>query len=331
MVLKSVTHRSELAATAASAAAEWAAPATEKLEELLVPYLQPGEAMPDVALLQVLLGRLLVDRGEALLGKGQEQERSEREARTLRWRRNEAAEALREALRGARYYLDGAHGRGAGARAGLGHGLSRMPPMFLVRLGAEIADILEEAPPARANIALALPDPRELAGLVRQRAVELGALVEAIHPQRQGCTHARGEKLRSLAATEAIVRRGAGFLAELYRLCDLPFLAEKVRPAFRRRSRPEKEEAAAAGPAPAAPPFASPAPLAEKEKAAAPPEAVATTELDTITRCPDRSPLLWGLGLRRRRGSSGSRNRSAERPRRAAGSATARVASCNDP
>jgi hypothetical protein len=247
MVFRRVTHRSHLAQSTAWAAKEWAAPAGDRLGELLRPYLQPGESLPDVVLLQELVGRLLKDRGATLLGRGSRQVDSQLLTRQLRSNRDLAAEALRASLRSARFYFDAVRGRGYGASLGLGHGLSRLRPPFLTRLGGEIALHLDaEAAKASATRDTGLADPAQLATLLRERVKQLESVLARLYPEKAGHTMAVGEKRRSLTETEKIVRNAAAFLGGLYKLSDLPHLAASVRPRFRTRPRRKPAEAEAA-------------------------------------------------------------------------------------
>lgn len=243
MVFRRVIHRSHLAKETAGAAKEWAAPAAERLAPLLRPYLREGESLPDLVLLQELVGRLLADRGATLIGRGSRQRTSELLTRQLRGNRDEAAEALRASLRSARFLFDAVRGRGYGASLGLGHGLSRLRPAFLTRLGGEIALHLEAeaAKPAVRDAGLA--DPAELAALLRERVKQLESILARLYPEKAGHTMAVGEKRSSLADTEKIVRNAAAFLGGLYKLSNLPDLAAHVRPRFRGRARRKQTEA----------------------------------------------------------------------------------------
>ncbi len=245
MVFRRVHDRVSSAYEAESAASEWAAAAVAGLESLFGPYLKPGEAVPDVAFLQELVGRVLADHRSVLKENGMRQELSERGLAFLRIRRDEAAENLRDALRSARFYFDGLRGRGYGKKLGLGHGLSRLPPMFLARLGIETADNLATEPPAAKAKQGGLQDPHQLAGFVRGHAERLVALLAELAPERAGRKHRLGEKRRSLVKTEDVIRRCTAFLGGLYRLGGLPDLAERVRPKLRRpkkRRKPAKAE-----------------------------------------------------------------------------------------
>ena len=305
MLYKRVHLRTHLASETAAAAERFSLPAHERLEELLTPYLEAGEALPDIALLQQLVGRLLADRGAALTRRTEELQLSETEARQLRFRRDDAAEELRETLRGARFYFDQTEGRGAGARRGIGHGLTRMPLIFLVRAGEAIAEELAAPAPAPRRPSFGgVPDRQELAEAVRQRTAALKSLVDQLRPQRSGCITARGEKERSLAATEAIVRASAGFLAGLYKLCDLKYLAKKVRPAFRRTprrrageietiTRLEDRETVAAPPAAGPVPVAAEPPTEKLERAAPQRQPQPSRDRPEQLRDPLRGP--WGL------------------------------------
>lgn len=235
MYSKRVTRRSELASQVATSAKEWSAPARERLEALLRPYLREGEAMPDVELLQELLGRLVADQGSRLEEGDGVLQASLRGAQSLRWQRDEEAEKLRDLLRSARFYLDRVHGRGSGKKQGIGHGLSWMAPKFLWRVGGEVAEVLLEEPLPASTAAL--PDPAVLSEAIRSQSAKVRMLVDELRPQNAGSVSARGQQVRGLVETERIVRRSAGLLAELYKLGGLPWLAKSVKPKFRRTPR----------------------------------------------------------------------------------------------
>lgn len=245
MVFRRVQDRVSSAIDAEAAASQWAASAAAGLEKLFRPYLRDGEEIPDVVFLQELVRRVLAENREILDQSGRRQASGEQELAILRLRRDEAAEELREALRAARFYFDSLRGRGYGKKLGLGHGLSRLPPLSLAFLGLETAKRLETEPPAAESKKGGLQDPHQLARFVRERAEELDQWVREIRPERAGRDHSMGDKRRSLAKTEDLIRRCTAFLAGLYRLGDRKDLAKWVRPKLRRpkkRRRPAAQE-----------------------------------------------------------------------------------------
>lgn len=288
MVFRRVIHRATLANSTGAAAGEWSTPAAERLEPLLRPYLREGETLPDVVLLQELVGRLLKDRGAALLERGSDQATSARLTAQLRGYRDQAAEALRASLRSARFYFDAVRGRGYGASLGLGHGLSRLRTAYLTRLGAEIALHLDaEAAGPRKPRDAGLADPAELAALLRERVEKLGSVLDRLYPEKAGHTMATGEKRRSLAETEKIVRNAAAFLGGLYKLSNLPHLAASVRPRFRGR-KPRRKSAEAEAEA-----FAEP-----RDFVAAEPPAFQEPEPGAADDGPPERPQFFRLGVR---------------------------------
>jgi hypothetical protein len=126
-----------------------------------------------------------------------------------------------------------------------------MEPFHLTRVAEGIALHLDAAEPDERSKLGALPDPVLLAPAIRGQAASLEGLLEQLQPYVSGTHLARGEQMRGLEETEHAVRRCAGVLAEIYKLCGFHHLATVVRPVFRRKPRRKKGKAA---PAPAAEP-----------------------------------------------------------------------------
>lgn len=235
MVSKSVTRRFAAAAKIASATTVWSAPTQQIVASLLEPYLRDGENMPDIGLFQELLGRLVADQGKLLVRGDQRLDGHVSSARLLRQRRDQEAGRLRELLRSARFYLDRLCGRGAGAKHGLGHGLSKMVPFHLARLGRQIADLLRVEELQQGAALGGMPDPADLSRRIAEQASQLRLVLEQLEPEVIGARFARGQQQQGLGATEKNVRRSAGLLAEIYKFCNHQLLAKRVRPVFRRR------------------------------------------------------------------------------------------------
>lgn len=233
----------DLAGVTAAAANVWAPPVGAALEELLRPYLAEGEAMPDAVLLQKLVGRLLADREKQLDTVALKAQDHRTIAAGWRIRRDAAAKSLRGELRRARFYFDEARGKGEGAHQGLGKGLSYMAPSHLARTGQQAAAALDELE-ATLPRNETLPSPAGLAQAIREKAAVLEAALKKLEPRRQDAEISRVKRTQEHAKIEKTIRRSAGFLAGLYRLCEFEDFAKKVRPVFRRkrRRRPLREE-----------------------------------------------------------------------------------------
>lgn len=243
MASQRVVRNTNLAGITAAAAKVWAPPVGAALEDLLRPYLEQGEAMPDAVLLQRLVGRLLADREKQLDTVALKAQDHRANAAGWRIRRDAAAKALREELRRARFFFDETRGKGEGARQGLGEGLSYMAPSHLARTGAQAAATLDyfEADLPRKET---LPPAGALAQAIREKVAALEATLEKLEPRRQDAEISRVKRTQEHAKIEKAIRRSAGFLAGLYKLCDFEDFAKKVRPVFRRkrRRRPIREE-----------------------------------------------------------------------------------------
>ena len=244
-----VVRDAKLAGITAASANSWAEPVSEKLAALLEPFLEPGENMPDVVLLQKLVGRLLASRRQSLEKVDQRNLDAVATARQYRRRRDEAAQELREVLRTARFYLEQKQGRGAGAQYGIGNGLSYMSPDLLARTGAHIATCLESFQRVESSPLPSILAVDQLIAAVSEKTAALEAALAKLRPQNHRENFSRAQKDKSVAATEKAVRHGAAFLSGLYQLCEFEGLAERVRPVFRRRRRKGggKEEKGTAG------------------------------------------------------------------------------------
>ena len=240
MATNRVARNSVQATNTAAATEVWSERAAENLGALLKPYLLEGEAMPDVVLLQNLVGRLLKDHDRESHARQSEHFQDNISAITLRVRRDEAAKELREVLRQARYFLDQAVGPGEGRRTGIGKGLSYMSPQQLFSAGTTVVAALRAY--AKQGLgSLTLPEPEALAAEVERRVERLEEALAELRPKRIRRQISREEERKQAEATEKLTRRAAGFLAGLYKLCDLDHFAKNVRPSFRRRAKLRKK------------------------------------------------------------------------------------------
>lgn len=240
MAMNRVARNTEQATNTAAATEVWSERAAESLGALLKPYLLEGEEMPDVVLLQNLVGRLLKDHDRRSEVKRSEHLKDSISAITLRAQRDEAAKELREMLRQARYFLDQAVSPGEGRRNGIGKGLSYMSPKQLFAAGTAVVAVLR----SYANQGFGsptLPSPEVLAAEVERRVVRLEEALTELRPKRISRQISREEERQQAETTEKLTRRAAGFLAGLYKLCDLDHFAKNVRPSFRRRAKLRKK------------------------------------------------------------------------------------------
>jgi hypothetical protein len=234
MPISRVFRNTDLAVETAAAANVWADDVGRRLEELLSPYLQEGEGMPDMRLFQSLIGRLLADRERQLRASYHQHRQHDVSATALRGRRDQAARALREELRNARHFLEQARGKGEGARRGIGEGLSYMAPSLMVQVARHVADVLGMCEREGAG-SPTLPPPGALAKEIEARAQALEQALANLVPEHVQESVSRHEKRQNVESTENAVRRTAAFLIELYKLCGREDLVKRVRPVFRRR------------------------------------------------------------------------------------------------
>lgn len=214
MATNRVARNSVQATNTAAATEVWSEKAAESLGALLKPYLLEGEEMPDVVLLQNLVGRLLRDHDRKSEAKRSEHFKDNISAINLRVRRDEAVKELREVLRQARYFLEQAVGPGEGRRNGIGKGLSYMAPMRLFVTGTHVVAALR----SYAKLGFGsptLPAPEALAAEVERRVKRLEEAMAELRPKRLSRQISREAERKLAEATEKLTRRAAGFLAGL--------------------------------------------------------------------------------------------------------------------
>jgi len=234
-----IVRHATIAADTAVAATVWSPSAARRIEQLLAPFLEQAEDMPDFELMLKLVGRLLAFHEKQATAIDEKTESYRISAVRLRIRRDEAAKALREELRRARYFFDQSRGKGEGAKLGLGEGLSYKNPRLLVRLGHQIADFLPDFA-QKVPTDDRLPSPAALERSIRAKAEDLDQALAHLDPQAENEAVSRIRRRRETRQTERIIRRATTFLAGFYKLCELDDFAKKVRPVFRRPPRRRK-------------------------------------------------------------------------------------------
>lgn len=236
MAKSRVVRSADIAGNTAHLVQDCAPLVSGHLAELLTPYLEAGETLPDIDLLQKLIGRLLADRQRELDAKDQQTHQSTGYAGLYRAQRNQAVKELREVLRSVRFFLDSTLGRGEGAKAGIGTGLSTMAPFQLLRTGEQIALLLAEPKMDFASKPSAM-QVATLAAQVSEKTRNLEEILQRLTSEQGKELHYRASRQRSTDAAEKTLRRTAALLAGLYKFVNHDRLAKAVRPSFRRRKK----------------------------------------------------------------------------------------------
>lgn len=241
MSFKTTVKTQRLSHFVASSALGFADKVQEVLANKWSGLLREGESLPDIRLLQELLGRFLEQRGNQLLEADDRYSGDRVIARELQLERKEQVRLLRLRLREIRQFFD---------RLGKDRSSALLPKRAFSALGA--AELIREANQA----ALILGDPERSgariasSGSASQAEMLAGLEADARRLQevldRQEGLQARRKqiglevKAAETAATDLAVRGGVSLLAGLYSLADLPFHAQRIRRPS--RSKPEKPE-----------------------------------------------------------------------------------------
>jgi hypothetical protein len=242
-----LVRNASLAGDTAVHVAYWSPGVTTVLADLLQPYLEAGESLPDLDLLQKLIARLLADRRRDLEQRDDQNATATAHARKYRRQRDQAAKELRETLRTVRFFLDTTLGRGEGAKVGIGNGLSTMSPPQLLRTGHLIAGLLAE-PKMKLEGKSSVLSVAALAEEVRQKTATLEEALDRLAPQAGRERRSRTTRTQSNVAAEKALRRATALLSGLYQLAEHDRLAKAVRPRFRRRKKAQPPAEAPAVP-----------------------------------------------------------------------------------
>lgn len=208
------------------------------LEAVLGPVMGEGEAVPDVGPLHVAMGSYL-EHLEGRLVTADNATLAERlEERSPLRQRDEAAAALHARMVEVRAALEGIYGP-LGSELLAIDGRTAQDPVVLHRqagLAVERLRAGDTLPPVLPGLQA---DPLALAAVLEPPLEQLGQALRALNEERKRTQEALVVKQGLLADYGFNVRWVARLLEALYMVAGLPGLAERVRPAVRRRGRPE--------------------------------------------------------------------------------------------
>lgn len=231
----------ELAASAEKLAPE----VTAIFNRNLAPYLREGEVMPDVGLLQELIGRFLEASGDQLLEVDNRYTAEVRTNQQLRTRREALIEELRGRLRDIRYLIDRRFGLEASKQLMPVRDLYQYSARELVQAGRQVITVLRDPQYAldQAHANGLLANAQALADALELECSELAELLNRqLAGQKRDKQSGLKQKLAEIKTATEAARRSADFLAGIYRLAGLDFHAERLRPALRRRKPQSTDE-----------------------------------------------------------------------------------------
>ena len=265
MAFKTTVKKQRIGHFVAASAMEFAGKVRDLVAMKLAGLLREGENLPDVELLQVLVGRYLDQRGERLLEVDDRHTGDLSATGQLQVLRKERVAQLRLRLRDARYLLDRELGREHADALAPARSFSRLGAPSLVRVATQFATLLRNEERALGLVpgiglrALEVVDSLEAATRELKEVIDQ---IEGLQARRKQA--ALEEKTAEIDAAEKATRHAAALLAGLYTFVDLPFHAKRLRRRSVRKAAMNEEEGGtdtavgnpatdAGGPAPATP------------------------------------------------------------------------------
>ena len=235
----------EVASELAGSAFRLAAEVSAAVQQKLAPMLEEGESMPDLGLVQQLVGRYLKSQGLKAVAAEVRHKKARVQSRNVAALRKELMAKLRARLRDVRYLLDRQFGPEASRRLIEERNFTQPNLRDLIKLARQALEILRDPNNSWNAIAAGGLD-FSSAGLADAMEVEIQQLQEILDGEsktqkrdRQIEQRLKGEEL-SLVNKDNVA--GASFLAGLYVFAGLPFHAQRLRIKVRRRGgEPEKE------------------------------------------------------------------------------------------
>lgn len=258
MAFKTTIKNQRLSHFVASSALGLADKVRDNLAEKLIGLLREGETLPDLKLLQLLVGRYLEARGTHLLGADDRYSNDQAIARDLRLEREALVSQLRLRLRDARHLFDRQLGRERSEAYLPQRGFSKLEAAELIRLAAQTVERLRDPEGAFGSIAgIGVGTAAEVAEGLETEAAQLQTVLDRqeglqARKKQQGLE----EKGAEIEAAGKAIRSAAALLAGLYTFADLPFHARRVRRRVNRKGKLSEEGEAPSGEPTPAPPKA---------------------------------------------------------------------------
>jgi hypothetical protein len=273
MPSKLVTDRQKSALSVASSAETEATRIGNKVAEFLAPLLQAGEAMPDLVLCVLLIGRLIMRAHDRMVNADQAHLNELADDSAPRAARDAAATTLYNELLELRDWCVGLYGVEALRLLGFSTATPR-DPVALSRFAGEVVTALNARPQLQAKREGVQWDPTVAATRLQGLRVILDGHLKDVAREGRQAQRTLIEKKASIESYDDTYARAAAFLMGVYRLAGEEELAERVRPTTRRASQSEDDEPPTP-PATSAAPVTSASPAAPASSASPAPEAQA--------------------------------------------------------
>lgn len=240
MSSKQVTDRQKNAASVLAAEQAHVAPAAAEAEKLLSPFLEGNEAMPNIALLAALAGRMLARAESEMVNADAAHEAELSDDAAPRNARDAARDALYDEVSGLRDWLRGLFG--ADALRGLGFtGETPDDPVVLERFAGQVIDALEKKPlpkPRRTGVNW---DAAEAVQTLKDKRAELKKHLADVAREAREAQVTLAARNDAVAVFDDRYRRVIGLLDGLFRLGGQDALADRLRPTARKTAQGAEE------------------------------------------------------------------------------------------
>lgn len=243
-MFRTTIKRHQEAIDFAATAREFKEQVQQGLEKRLRALLRDGETLPDVTLLQELLGRLLELSGNGVLQIDEIYTSRLVDAAALRGQRDQLAGQLRSRLQQVRFLVDKSIGGPAAKAALRDRRLSYVKPSLLVAAARDFARVLRDPKHAWQeddDKAVLYATAAKVATTLETEAGALEEVLLRLAPQSKANQNELGTKKAEVEAATETNKRCKDALYGLYRLAGLDFHAERLRPKVRRRQAGEPE------------------------------------------------------------------------------------------
>lgn len=203
-----------------------------RLRERFANLIEAGETDPDWALIQRLAGRLLAANNQRLLDLDQQLEQGRTSDKRLRAERDQLAEAVRAALRSARFLIDESFGKELGAGLFRWRNLTKLNASSLVLVARETAGSLR-SPQLTGGAGLQAsggPEAEAVVAALEAAAGQLEAHLKRLEPGQKRETYSVGRKEQERQETRATRLAAQDLLVGLYRAAGQNHLAARLRP-----------------------------------------------------------------------------------------------------
>jgi len=232
MPSKQVTDRQKSADSVIAAADTHGPAVSAALTDRLTPYLQQGEAVPDVALLLSLIGRALCGEKDRLVSADEAHERELGDDAEVRAARDEAFETLYSEMVNLREVLTGLYG-GTYA-ASLFQGITPRDPVVLVRFAELVEKNLQSATLPKARIKGASLDKDEEIGKLAGLRKALDGHLKAVNREVREAQVTQAAKNETMDEYDDLFGAAATVLSGFLRLSGKDELAANLKPARKR-------------------------------------------------------------------------------------------------